>query len=285
MIGKSMSPTDERVADASVGVRTAGNRPARARGAGFALFIAGIALCFTVVGIAAGYKHWQRMHDRAKDNARRIEVLEAGLANKMDSRSLAALMTVPVHNVTEVSVKINQLLAQLPLHSERPMVLSVQAAAPETALGQTAANNTAKSDDETNLVTAENPSLWSASQQRVLAVLSHFVTVQKIEPSVASALQQEQQAAAHNLIRLRLESLRLMALQGDSYAYQQQLELLYYTLNEVMVDHYPAEQIAVWRTALNELAAVDLQPERHDFAVDLRQLRQSSPENRADSDQ
>ncbi|MEZ5447814.1 MAG: hypothetical protein R3E89_01885 [Thiolinea sp.] len=40
------------------------------------MFIAFLALFFTAAGIAAGYKHWQRMHERAKSNAAQIRQLQ-----------------------------------------------------------------------------------------------------------------------------------------------------------------------------------------------------------------
>ena len=51
----------------------------RSAGARFALFIAILALFFTVIGIAAGYKHWQRMNDRARANAADIAALRQQL--------------------------------------------------------------------------------------------------------------------------------------------------------------------------------------------------------------
>ncbi|MEN9425124.1 MAG: hypothetical protein RL122_2507 [Pseudomonadota bacterium] len=51
----------------------------RSGGARFALFIALLALSFTAIGIAAGYKHWQRMNDRARTNAAEIETLRQQL--------------------------------------------------------------------------------------------------------------------------------------------------------------------------------------------------------------
>ena len=51
----------------------------RAAGARFALFIAILALVFTVIGVAAGYKHWQRMNDKARANAGEIAALREQL--------------------------------------------------------------------------------------------------------------------------------------------------------------------------------------------------------------
>ncbi len=63
----------------------------KTRGVGFALFIAFLALFFTAAGIAAGYKHWQRMSDRAKNNARKIAALEEVIAAKSDNKVFEAL--------------------------------------------------------------------------------------------------------------------------------------------------------------------------------------------------
>lgn len=291
MIGKAIDSTADQ-ADAAINAaetvapQSAQRKPPRARGVGFALFIAALALFFTVIGIAAGYKHWQRMHDRAKDNARRIEVMETALASKMDSRDLAALMTMPVNDVTVVSAKVNLLLTQLPSRAELIQTAtdsmrndggSVAAShRTVTPVAKTvAAFDTGLANDA--LADSASDSFWSVCKQRALALLSHFVSVRKIEPSVAATLRVEEQEALHSLIRLRLESLRLMALQGDKQAYQQQLALLRSTLGESA--YYSPEQLAVWQAALDELAAVDLQSKQHDITDGLRQLRQSQQEN------
>ena len=39
----------------------------------FTQFLAWLALFFTAVGIAAGYKNWLRIHDKAKLNLRNVE--------------------------------------------------------------------------------------------------------------------------------------------------------------------------------------------------------------------
>ena len=63
----------------------------RAAGARFALFIAILALVFTVIGVAAGYKHWQRMNDRARANASEIATLREQLQSVPASDALDTL--------------------------------------------------------------------------------------------------------------------------------------------------------------------------------------------------
>lgn len=77
MIDKSQQPINSQHLAATP-------RP-KHRGAGFALFIAFLALFFTAAGIATGYRHWQRMNEKAKANAAEIEQLAAQINNKTDS--------------------------------------------------------------------------------------------------------------------------------------------------------------------------------------------------------
>jgi len=60
----------------------------RSKSAFFALFIAFVALFFTAAGIAAGYKHWQRMDAKAEANEVAIAAIQAELAAKSDSATL-----------------------------------------------------------------------------------------------------------------------------------------------------------------------------------------------------
>ncbi|WP_028488490.1 uroporphyrinogen-III C-methyltransferase [Thiothrix lacustris] len=63
----------------------------RSASARFALFIAILSLLFTVIGIAAGYKHWQRMNDRARANASEIATLREQLQSVPASDALDTL--------------------------------------------------------------------------------------------------------------------------------------------------------------------------------------------------
>lgn len=57
----------------------------------FALFIAILALFFTVVGIAAGYKHWQRMHDKVRNNVSELAAIKQQLTQAPDDSAIQAL--------------------------------------------------------------------------------------------------------------------------------------------------------------------------------------------------
>lgn len=88
-------------------------KPPKARGAGFALFIAFLALFFTAAGIAAGYKHWQRMSDRAKGNARDIAALEEVIASKSDHQAVENMLADISNSHNEQQQQIAGQLAKM----------------------------------------------------------------------------------------------------------------------------------------------------------------------------
>jgi uncharacterized protein HemX len=73
MIDKPDSNEEEILATATEEKKTV--RSKRNQGVRFALFMSLLALFFTAAGIASGYKHWQRMNDRARANQSEIDVL------------------------------------------------------------------------------------------------------------------------------------------------------------------------------------------------------------------
>lgn len=63
----------------------------KSTGARFAIFVSILALSFTAIGIAAGYKHWQRMNDKARSNAAEIVTLREQLKTVPTSDALNTL--------------------------------------------------------------------------------------------------------------------------------------------------------------------------------------------------
>lgn len=84
MIDKSTHPDDD-IQDGSV------EKPKKTRGAGFALFLAFIALFFTALGIAVGYHHWQRIHDKVKVSQATIDVIQEQLQRTVSQSTLDEL--------------------------------------------------------------------------------------------------------------------------------------------------------------------------------------------------
>ncbi|MEZ5536565.1 MAG: uroporphyrinogen-III C-methyltransferase [Thiolinea sp.] len=365
----------------------------KARGAGFALFIAFLALFFTAAGIAAGYKHWQRMSDRAKSNAREIAALEEVIASKTDNQSVEKMLEAinERHNAQQAEVaeqltKMNQMyrqteqfsntvtsqvehitslqaslqsavapespkawnlaevsfllkLANRQLHlsgnreaasralTEADQILSETGSVsylpvrqqiasdlaaleaievpdlsalsqqinllglklkplPETELSAKAADTgtTDSTGDEAASTQTEpdadaaaqsdssnTAQAWQNYKEKAVKILSDAVVIRKLDKPLADELSFEAREQAYQLLQLRLEALRLMALQQQDSAYQQQIELIRGNIS----DYYPAEQAAVSLKELDKLAANKLNPVLPDISGSLRQFEKA----------
>lgn len=350
------------------------------RGAGFALFIAFLALFFTAAGIAAGYKHWQRMSDRAKSNASQIAALEKVIATKSDSEVFEALRkelrdsqaaqqkTVSnylmqmqqMHSQTEqfsntVTSQVKQITAMqsqlqnatAPKTSEdwrfaeadfllklasRELQLSGNREAATSALREadqilsengsvsylpvrrqiandlaalaamkvpdilllsqhitvlsrklepvpdeaadTDADTNAGADNESapaqnNDKTATSP--WINYKNKAVSILNDAVIIRQLDKPLAKELSVEAREQAYQLLLLRLEALRLMALQQQDKAYHQQLELIRDNVNT----YYPPQQARAIQTTLDQLAAVNLLPPIPDISGSQQQLQKA----------
>lgn len=357
----------------------------KARGVGFALFIAFLALFFTAAGIAAGYKHWQRMSDRAKSNAREIAALEEVLASKTDNQAVEKMLgemsrshTDQQAEVTAQMAKMNQIYRQTEqlsnsVTSQIQQITSLQASlqnavAPETpkawhlaevsfllklatrelhlSANREAASSALREADQilseagsvsylpvrqqiaADLATLEaiempdiallsqqitvlgsklKPALdtdlsvesataddgepaaapehtdtgdasqdeagsaasaWQDYKNKAVKLLSDAVIIRQLDKPLADELSFEARAQAYQLLQLRLEALRLMVLQQQDNAYQQQLELIRSNIKT----YYPPEQAADILKTLDQLATVKLSPELPDISGSLRQL-------------
>lgn len=347
------------------------------KGASFALFIAFLALFFTVIGIATGYKHWQRMNTKANDSQARIAKLDKTLSQKADSSALEALrkdmnytvdklstdahtnlqkmaqmnhetsqfaetVTAQVQQVTSLQARLQQtvapktghdwqieevafllrmanqelhltatkgaalaalkeadlLLGQLGLVSYLPVrqqlakdIASLEAfAEPDLidlsqrinalslelasqlakSLPSHTANPTASSKTEA-ANTNKDQSIWEEYKQKALNTLSEAVVVHQIDQPLANALDTESRQSLHQLILLRLENLRLMALQRQDKNYHQQIALIRDTLQA----YYPKNQAAVLIEPLAQLDQLNLQPELPDISASLNQLEKA----------
>lgn len=349
----------------------------KAKGASFALFIAFLALFFTVVGIATGYKHWQRMNTKANDSQVRITKLDKTLSQKADSSALEALhkdvnqtveklsteantnlqkmaqmnhetrqfaetVTAQVQQVTSLQARLQQTVAPktghdwqieevafllrmanqelhltatkgaalaalkeadlllgklgsvsfLPVRQQLAKdIASLEAfAEPDlidlsqriNSLSLELTSKLAKSlpshaaNPSTDLkADAANPnkdhSIWEEYKQKALNTLNEAVVVHQIDQPLAHALDTESRQSLHQLILLRLENLRLMALQRQDKSYHQQIALIRDTLQA----YYPKDQAAALIKPLAQLDQLNLQPELPDISASLNQLEKA----------
>ncbi|MFZ1387386.1 MAG: uroporphyrinogen-III C-methyltransferase [Thiolinea sp.] len=348
----------------------------KAKGVGFALFIAFLALFFTVVGIATGYKHWQRMNNKANNNTNQITALSQTVTQKADASALESLrsqvkqsvytisaastadlqkmaqmnnetrqfaetVTAQVEQVTSLQARLQHniapktdhdwqieevafllRLANQELHltgvksaslaamkeadlllgklgsvsylpvrqqlakdiatleafaepdlielSQRINALTVELSA---QLANALPNPTQKSTAPTATDTANQTedSLWQQYKQKAISTLNEAVVVHQVDQPLASSLDSESRQSLYQLLLLRLENLRLMALQRQDKSYHQQIALIRDTLQA----YYPQEQAAGSLATLNSLDELNLQPQLPDISASLKQLEKA----------
>lgn len=349
----------------------------KAKGAGFALFIAFLALFFTVIGIATGYKHWQRMNTKANASQTRIVNLEKALAQKADSSDLQSLhsevkqtveslsseanvnlqkmaqmnnetrqfaetVTAQVQQITSLQARLQQnvapktdhdwqvaevafllRLANQELHltatkgaalaalKEADLLLSKLGSVTYLPVRQQLAKDIAtlegfaepdlidlsqrinaltlelsmqlaqalpqaqvaatQASTATQPANTEENSIWQQYKQKAINTLNEAVVVHQVDQPLASALDSESRQSLHQLILLRLENLRLLALQRQDKSYHQQISLIRDTLQS----YYPKEQAANLLEQLTYLDQLNLQPILPDISASLTQLEKA----------
>ncbi|TXH69812.1 MAG: hypothetical protein E6Q83_08205 [Thiothrix sp.] len=344
----------------------------KARGTSFALFIAFLALFFTVIGIAAGYKHWQRMNTKANDSQIRIANIDKSLSQKAEvsalenlrseidqrvdkltaesstnlqkmaqmnheTRQFAETVTAQVQQVTSLQARLQQNLAPktdhdwqieevafllrlanqelhltatkgaalaalkeadlvlgklgsvtyLPVRQQlakdiaslegfaEPDLIDLSQRISALAVGLSSQLALPSTDPNTGTKTTETSvqdhSIWQEYKQKALNTLSEAVVVHQIDQPLAKALDTESRQSLHQLMLLRLENLRLMALQRQDKSYHQQIALIRDTLEA----YYPKEQAMPLLESIQQLDQLNLQPELPDISTSLKQLEKA----------
>lgn len=379
MIDKpAVNETDHQKADTSVDFGEFheddyNSKHGRSKGSWFALFLSILALFFTTVGIAAGYKHWQRMNDKARANAEAIAELRAGLqempsgealddlrklveektavatANAEESlremarmqnqtRQFADTVATQVEQVTFLQGKMQksaapataedwkvaeaEFLLQLAVRElhlaadidtavaalkEADAVLtrlgsvnylpvrqqiardisSLEAAAPPDVSGISQRINAlmialqplpvldvSAEDGEAVPVaggaadSVQGNSLWADYKRKVLDTLNEAVVIRRYDKPIRASLDADTRLTLFRLLHLRLESLRLLALQRDTTGFQEQLELV----RETVARYYPPVQGEKLLEQLEAFKDVSLEFSPPDISGSLKQL-------------
>lgn len=357
--------------------------PKKPKGTGFALFIAFLALFFTAAGIAAGYKHWQRMNVKAKDNAAHISQLADVVSTKADTAALdnlrkdmgdtvaaltektgqdlqkvtqmhnqtqqfAETVTAQVEQVTRLQARLQQSatpttakewqveevafllrLANQELHLTGSKEVALRAlkeadnllgksgsvtylpvrqqiirdiatleafaapdvtgisqkitalmlslsASPSMELPKTA-NNPATTDEPAKAESSGDTSIWEQYKQKALDTLNQAVVVHQLDQPIVMELDTEARQSVYQLLQLRLENLRLMALQRQNSNYHQQLGLI----GETLKTYYPESKAAPLLAQLQALANIELEPTIPDISASLTQLEKARQTNLA----
>lgn len=368
MIDKSTHPDDD-IQDAPV------EQPKKARGAGFALFLAFIAVFFTALGIAVGYHHWQRIHHKAKANKATIEVIQEQLqgtvsqstldelrqetrqvldTGKTDTkkalqdmarmqhqtRQFADTVTSQVEQVTHLQARMQRnsapnskqdwqlaeveyLLrtANREIHLSKNTELAKRALkAADNVLAQMGAVNylpvrqqitrdlsaleaveiSSTADvaqqimalmlqikplpaNETHVDAVPQPLLavpepaadttnpvskWDQYRQQAAEAVNKAVVVRRADKPFQHALDRESRQNLYQLLQLRLETLRLMALQRQDANYQAQIALIRDTISGA----YPETTAQPLLDGLDDLATARFNPKLPDATASLKQL-------------
>lgn len=342
---------------------TGGKQPA---GGYFALFLAILALAFATIGIAAGYKHWQRMNDKVRAHAEQLKQLQErlagvpdaaaveGLRRELDARTanlnaaheeakqevarmlnqthqFADTVAAQVEQVTFLQSKMQQGAApkntaewrleevrHLLQLANRQLHIAQDARSAAAALKEADAA-LAKSSSVTYLPVRQQialdlaaleavqlpdipglsqritalmlglqplPAVDTASGTRIslrpqgegaaantwsdklLQALDDAIVVRRHDQPIQTALDAETRQHIYQLLRLRLENLRLLLLQRDQQGFRAQLDLL----RELVKSYYPADTAQPLLEAFDEFAKVELQPALPDISGSLRQL-------------
>lgn len=366
MIDKSTHPDEDALQDASA------DQPKKARGAGFALFLAFIAVFFTALGIAVGYHHWQRIHHKVKANQVDVALIQKQMSGSVSqaaldelrqetrqvldsskadtektlldmarmqnqTRQFADTVTSQVEQVTHLQARVQRssapnskqdwqlaeveyLLrtANREIHLSKNTELAKRALkAADNVLAQMGAvnylpvrqqitrdlsaldaveiSNTADVAQQimalmlqieplpanethvdavpqplmpTSAETAQDASTWQKYRQQAAEAINKAVVVRHADKPFQHALGLESRQHLHQLLQLRLETLRLMALQRQDANYQAQIALIRDTIAEA----YPATTAKPLLARLLTLAEARFDPELPDATASLKQL-------------
>lgn len=135
-----------------------------------------------------------------------------------------------------------------------------------------AIDTAAGSSEQVKLSTTEDApkdySWFADYQQQLLRAFDAAVVVRRHDQPIQIALDAETRQHLFQLMRLRLETLRLLLLQRDTRGFREQLGLI----REAVQTYYPAAEAEPFLAELDELAKVELQPTLPDISGSLKQL-------------
>lgn len=386
MIDKPDDETiDTNITEEQEPAHTSPPPPKRSKSAFFALFIAFVALFFTAAGIAAGYKHWQRMDAKAEANEAAIAEIQTQLAAKSDKATLdqykkqlgqtvqqvqrtmdskldsmealqsqteqfANTVTAQIEQVTRLQAQAQQnamgsdshtwqleevefllKLANHELHlGNNPQAARAALQAADEGLGaigsvsflpvrqQIASDLNAlehsklpdqvaisekitalmraippldftgraplsaavrpekppKESERANdnrTVTQSESSVWQQYQQEAKQWLDSTFLITTLDQPIATALTDTSRHSLHQLLQLKVENLRFLALQARDEDYHQQIQLI----RDTLTTYYPESVRRPLMRQLDDLDTVNLQTEWPDISASLVQLQQA----------
>ena len=111
-------------------------------------------------------------------------------------------------------------------------------------------------------------SLWSDVKKQAADAFNQAVIIRKHNQPIQNELDAESRLQLYRLIQLRLETLRMMALQGLDTEYHQQIKLI----NKAVSEYYPKKRAESLLKTLQQLDAYNLAPKKPDISASIKQL-------------
>ncbi len=192
---------------------------------------------------------------------------------KQISEDIAAVSQFAAPDKMLVSKQIDSLLAQL-----KPMKKAVDAGNEGKNIDLLPAKE--KQDVVEKVSTQANQQLDSESLvSRVKKTINNAVIIRKFDKPLQLEKDAEAQERLFQLVSLRLETLRMMLLQGDDTSYHQQIQ----RIKTLLTNYYPDDQ-KQFQEQLDQLNKVNLSPKLPDISKSLKLLNESmtKPGNKRD---
>ncbi len=182
---------------------------------------------------------------------------------KQISEDIAALNHYAAPDKTAVSRRIDKLLAQLKPRHQGPENKGTNIAL--LPLNNDQSGSTDNPPEKAKKQT-ENESLVT----RVKKTINNAVIIRKFDKPLQLEKDAEAQERLYQLLSLRLETLRMMLLQGDNVSYHQQIK----RIKTLLLNYYPDDQ-KQFQQQLDQLNQVNLSPELPDISKSLQLLNDS----------
>jgi len=276
----------------------------------FTQFLAWLALFFTAVGIAAGYKNWLRIHDKAKLALRQVAEINQEIPNFALQERLAVIEKELNDNFKENKAHLDEAMTELRTIQDSTQYIAdsvyIQASEDIAIVNQYAEINvTELSEKIDDLLKQLKPEIKTVEQNpesvellpskqtedtvsdddtksaetlvnRVKKTINDAVIIRKFDKPLQEDLDTDSKERLYQLFSLRFETLKIMLLQGDNENFHKQTE----RIKSLLLNYYSEEKSTGYIEKLNDIDAVNLSPELPDANDSLELLEKIMAEKK-----
>jgi len=199
--------------------------------------------------------------------------IELLTVRKQISKDIAAVNQYAIADVNVLSRKIDDLLGEL-----KPVISAEEQESKSIELIPT------KSESSESTVNMANEDQDKPAKEslvaRVKKTINDAVVIRKFEKPMQQEMDSVAKERLYQLLSLRLETLRMMLLQGDNTNYHQQIQ----RIKDLIKDYYPDEKNVHYQKQLDYLNEADLSPDLPDISKSLSLLEEAmSKENKTNN--